>query len=452
MKNKKIKFLKKNYQILYSLILIIFIPIVLLSNTAFSTIFFKNAIDQSLYDKSIAIGEIINAGMTDMLDSPDDMQARLEKIKKFNNEVSDLSILSRKSDDEWVYSAAINKELIGKTTEDTLNFIAWSENNPIAILTESPASKLSESPTRFWEITMPMKDDTGRKQVLLSMKISLSAMDELITNTLKISYIILTVAVLVIILLLINNTRLFEYATLYRKLKEVDKMKDEFISIASHELRTPVTGIRGYISMIIDGSFGKVNDKVMDSLKMVQGASDRLAKLVEDLLNVSRIEQDRVKVTLKQTEASDIIKNVLAELKVQSDKKKLKLEYKPHTEKLPLINIDIDKFKQVLINLIGNSIKYTEKGKIEIITKEKNNGKKLEIKIKDTGIGMSAKARERLFEKFYRVQNDKTANIVGTGLGLWITKKIVEMMKGSITVDSMEGVGTQVTLSFPIQK
>lgn len=451
MPKKSSDFLKKNYQVLYSLLLIIFIPIVLLSNTAISTVIFKNAIDQGLYDKSIAIGEVINAGMTGMLDSPEEMQARLEKVKKFNSEISDLSILSPNGQ-EFKYVAAIDKKIINTTSSDTINLIAWNENNPIAILTTAPKKQLFDTSLRFWEITMPLKDDAGKKQALLSMKISLAMMDQLIANTLKTSYVLLAITVLIVMLLLVNNTRLFEYASLYRKLKEVDEMKDEFISIASHELRTPVTGIKGYVSMIIDGSFGEVNQKVMDSLKMVAGASDRLGKLVEDLLNVSRIEQERLKVSPVPTDATTAIKEVVAELKIQADAKNLYIKYLPHAEQLPLIDIDVDHFKQVMINLIGNSIKYTEKGGVDVITAIKHKGKELEIRIKDTGIGMSVKARERLFEKFYRVKNEKTASIVGTGLGLWITKQLVELMKGSISVDSIEDVGTQVALRFPLIK
>jgi len=249
---------------------------------------------------------------------------------------------------------------------------------------------------------------------------------------------------------LINNTRLFEYAALYRKLKEVDQMKDEFISMASHELRTPVTSIRGYLSMVLDGSFGAVSDIVKKNIILVQGSADRLAVLIEDLLNVSRIEQGRMEIKPVPTEITRIIKDILSELKVQSDQKKLSLTFKPFTEVLPLISIDSDRLKQVLINLVGNSIKYTMQGSVEVIVDAKDNGKSLSIKIKDTGIGMPAKSRERLFEKFYRVQNEKTKNITGTGLGLWITKRIVEMMAGNIAVDSIEGVGTQVTVEFPV--
>ncbi|MCK4525411.1 MAG: ATP-binding protein, partial [Candidatus Andersenbacteria bacterium] len=133
-----------------------------------------------------------------------------------------------------------------------------------------------------------------------------------------------------------------------------------------------------------------------------------------------------------------------------ADEKKLLLEYKEPKEKLPLVLADPERLKQALINLIGNSIKYTEKGSIEVTTKIEND--KLEIKIADTGIGMSAEDQKHLFEKFHRVQNEKTAKIIGTGLGLWITKQIVELMNGKIYLESMKDVGTQVTVKLNLVK
>ncbi|MBU1063068.1 ATP-binding protein, partial [Patescibacteria group bacterium] len=112
-------------------------------------------------------------------------------------------------------------------------------------------------------------------------------------------------------------------------------------------------------------------------------------------------------------------------------------------------NVDLEKFRQVLINLIGNAIKYTIKGGVEIFVEKKD--KLLEIRIKDTGVGMSAEERQQLFEKFYRVKNETTKNIIGTGLGLWITKRIVELMKGTIVIDSIKDTGTQATINFPIK-
>lgn len=446
------------FQLIYSLALIVFIPAAIIINTVIFTNSFKGSVDQGLYNKTIALSEVINAGVQDQLGNPEELQKRIEEVNKFNSDVTSLDILSREQDNFKVI-ASLDKSSIGQLTHEMPFVAAWLQDLPTAGLTTSPSVSTIKQETSFTKqserysvVIMPLKDRSGNKQALLSMKVSLSAMDRLTQNILLRSYLILAITVLIIVLLLANNARLFEYATLYRKLKEVDQMKDEFISMASHELRTPVTGIRGYTSMMIDGTLGEIPEKAMNSLKIVQSAADRLAILVEDLLNVSRIEQGRLEIKARMMDIGSIIRDIVEELKVQSDAKSLALNFNPHQAALPLINIDPERLKQVLINLIGNAIKYTEKGSVEITTEEKENGRTLELRIKDTGIGMSAKERERLFQKFYRVQNDKTKNISGTGLGLWITKQLIELMKGEVMVDSIEGVGTQITLNFPITK
>lgn len=457
MPEEKLKSIKKYYQIIYSVALIVFIPLAIIANTVIFTNYFKKNIDQELYNKAISIGQVINVNLLGYFSDPTKIQEQLEKIAKFNPEIKALDIAAPENN-TFKAIASLDKSIINQNFDALQNVMAWHQNKPVAFLTTSQNSNTAapdinfQTTERFWVIVMPLVNEAGEKQALLSMKMSLAAMDELTKRTLTRSYAILAITIFIIILLLASNTKLFEYATLYRKLKEVDQMKDEFISIASHELRTPVTGIKGYVSMILDGNFGAISDKTKESLKMVQSATERLAALVEDLLNVSRIEQGRMQIETKNIEPGEIIKNIVAELKIQADNKQLFLGYKPHAESLPLIAIDPDKFKQVLINIIGNAIKYTAKGGVEVVTRLDDKGNQLQIRVKDTGFGMSAKERERLFEKFYRIQNDKTEKIIGTGLGLWITKQLIELMKGEIVVDSIEDVGTEMTLSFPIIK
>lgn len=451
---EKLQFIRKNYQIVYSIILIVFIPLAIIANTVIFTRSFQRAIDKDLQGKAVSIGDVINVGLIDYLDKPGELQSKIESIALFNKEVVAADVLMPSGEDFRV-QASMDKQMVDRVTKETVNVLAWRENKPVAFLTSSGSNnsidnvvKFDQKPERYWAVIMPLKDATGEKQALLSMKISVSVMDKLTRDILIRSYVVLLITVLIIILLLANNTRLFEYAALYRKIKEIDQMKDEFISVASHELRTPVTGIRGFVSMILAGDLGPVSDKARESLVIVQSSADRLAVLVDDLLNVSRIEQGRMKMELQPTDVNVIIKDSIAELRVQADQKKLALEYLPHAETLPKINIDTERFKQILFNLIGNAIKYTIAGSVEVSTEEKNG--RLEIKVKDTGLGMSAKARERLFEKFYRVRTEETSAITGTGLGLWITKQLVEKQAGEITVDSIEKVGTQMTISFPL--
>ncbi|NTW22516.1 HAMP domain-containing histidine kinase [Candidatus Falkowbacteria bacterium] len=453
---EKLQFIKKNYQIVYSIILIVFIPLAIILNTVVFTRSFQRAIDQDLQGKAISIGDAINVSLIGNFDKIGELQNKIEAVSRFNDEIVSADILTQSGEDFKVV-ASLNKDVVGRVTKENVNVLAWRENKPVALLTTSGSNnsidnvvKFDKQPARYWAVIMPMKDATGAKQMLLSMKISVAAMDKLTRDILIRSYVILLITVLIIILLLANNTRLFEYAALYRKIKEIDQMKDEFISVASHELRTPVTGIRGFVSMILAGDLGPISDKAKESLGIVQSSADRLSVLVDDLLNVSRIEQGRMAMSPKPTDVSSVIKETMAELRVQSEQKGLSMVYQPHKEELPLISIDSERFKQILFNLVGNAIKYTPKGQVEVMTEEKNQ--RLEIKIKDTGLGMSAKARERLFEKFYRIQTEETSNITGTGLGLWITKQLITMQGGEITIDSIEKVGTQITISFPIIK
>jgi two-component system phosphate regulon sensor histidine kinase PhoR len=226
-------------------------------------------------------------------------------------------------------------------------------------------------------------------------------------------------------------------------------MKDEFISMASHELRTPVTVIKGYAQTMMEESKElNLKKEGVEYLSIINTSTERLGNLIEDLLNVSRIEQGRFKVELKEINAQTIIEETIKEISVQAKEKNLILNFEAKENMIDLISADKDKLKQVLINIIGNSIKYTNEGSVDVKIYNKDNN--LIINIKDTGIGMSAKEREHLFEKFYRIKNKRTQDVIGTGLGLWITKQIIEIMKGNIFVDSIEEVGTQVTIEFPL--
>ena len=224
-------------------------------------------------------------------------------------------------------------------------------------------------------------------------------------------------------------------------------MKDEFISIASHELRTPITAIKGYVSMVQDGSYGPVSARIHDGLGNVVQSSDRLGQLVEDLLDVSRIEQGRLPIKMSQVIPQVAAQATVLELTPMAKAKGLELTLVVPPD-LPLVLADPDKLHQVLVNLVGNAIKYTESGAVEV--RLIAQAPWVAIRVKDTGIGMSVDAQAHLFEKFYRIQSDATAKIRGSGLGLWITKQLVELMHGKIEVQSIEGTGTQVIVRLPV--
>ncbi len=444
-------FLRKNVQIVYAFALITLIPLAIIANTFFFIRSFGRTVDITLQRQALMVAQIFNAEAAERLDSPEKLQNLVDSMSRLAPDLVSIDVLFPEKEDFKVI-ASTDEAAIGALSTNVQNVLAWHEKKAIAFLTQAGgksimSQQIDPSGGRYWAVISPLYGEDGQKTALLAVKLSVKVVDLLTQSTLTRSYGILAITVVVIILLLILNTRMFEYAVLFKKIKEVDQMKDEFISMASHELRTPITGIRGYISLFLDGSFGKLSKDAMKNLKTVYGAVERLAELIEDLLNVSRIDQGRMEMHPQPTDAMAILNPIVEELKVQADQKGLNLTIGPATGDIGLIMADPARLKQVLVNIIGNAIKYTPKGGVTVNLTAKD--KFLEIKVTDTGIGMSAKARERLFEKFYRVKTEDTEKIVGTGLGLWITKQIIVLMKGEIYVDSIEHVGTQMSVLLP---
>jgi two-component system phosphate regulon sensor histidine kinase PhoR len=178
-------------------------------------------------------------------------------------------------------------------------------------------------------------------------------------------------------------------------------------------------------------------------LENIMLSTIRLSELVEDLLEVSRVEQNRLPIKMQPISVNEIVKPIAEEMKISAQKKNLKLNYKGEKSK---VMADPARLKQIIVNIIGNSIKYTSSGSISVSVKEKRND--VFITVADSGIGMSSENMKDLFSKFYRVKNDKTKDIPGTGLGLWISREIARKMDGDIYVESIEGVGSHFTLKL----
>jgi signal transduction histidine kinase len=227
----------------------------------------------------------------------------------------------------------------------------------------------------------------------------------------------------------------------YEEVDRLSKAKSEFISIASHQLRTPLTAIKGYISMLIEGTYGAVPKIAKKPLENVYESNERLINLVNNLLDISRIEAGRMEFEPEEAQIEDIIESVVAELKITADQKKLYLKYDKPAQFLPKLLLDKDKIRQVFLNLINNSIKYTNQGGITIKIKNQTDIKNtILITISDTGEGMTKEDLAKLFESFSRGSVGVQLSAEGAGLGLYIARKFVEMHKGKIWAES-EGKG-----------
>lgn len=236
------------------------------------------------------------------------------------------------------------------------------------------------------------------------------------------------------------------------KLLKLDKVKTEFVSIASHQLRTPLTAIKGYISMITEETYGKIPKEAKEKLENVALSNERLIKLVNDLLSVSRIETGKIELNLKKENIEKIISQTIYELKINAERKGLYLKFKKPNKKIPEIMVDEIKLRQVILNLIDNSIKYTINGGITIDINNHKEGKDVIIKIVDTGEGMDQEELSKVFASFSRGQAGNQLSAEGAGLGLFVARKFVEMHGGIVWSKSKgKGKGSQFYIKLPIK-
>jgi signal transduction histidine kinase len=228
------------------------------------------------------------------------------------------------------------------------------------------------------------------------------------------------------------------------RLKELDLKKSNFINVASHELRTPMTVIKWYISMMLDGDLGKMNEETLVYLSRVFKSTNLLLDLVNDMLDISKMESEKMIFTYETFEYVAFLWNIMFDMNKLASVKNMHIT---HTEKFDRLDIysDTRKLTRVLINIIGNAIKFTpEWGKIDVTSwVAKGN---LYIAIKDTGMGIATENIPYIFDKFSQIDNPLTRDIQWTGLGLSISKKITECLGGEIHVESTLGVGTTFTV------
>lgn len=225
------------------------------------------------------------------------------------------------------------------------------------------------------------------------------------------------------------------------KLKGLDKLKTEFLSLATHQIRSPLTAIKGYTSMLLEGSFGKVVPEQQEPLERVLQTSNSLAIMVEDFLSVSKIESGGMKYMIEPFDFREMVSDTYSDLKITAEKKGLVMDFSSNTEDLVMVSGDREKLRQVVINLIDNSIKYTPEGSISLGLVYENN--KVVFSIKDTGVGVSPETKEKLFHKFNRGEAGKM-NTTGSGLGLYLAKEIIKAHHGRVWLES-EGLGKGTT-------
>ncbi|MEW5894473.1 MAG: GAF domain-containing sensor histidine kinase [Candidatus Omnitrophota bacterium] len=245
-----------------------------------------------------------------------------------------------------------------------------------------------------------------------------------------------------------ERTRQFTEAL--ERVKRISKNKSEFISAVSHELRTPLTSIKGYASILIAGKIGEIPETVRDRLEKINKHSDNLVSLINNLLDISRIESGKADLLFKKQPLLQIIETVEDLLGPQLKEKRIVFQ-KNIPATLPDVVVDGGQIERVLINLVSNAVKFTPfEGVITVSSSWENDY--ITTCVSDTGIGLKSDDQERLFDEFYRVDNEINQKVKGTGLGLSLVKKIVEAHSGTIWVTSKYGEGANFHFTLPVKE
>ena len=434
------QFLRENPQVFYTIVLAVVIPLAFLfSSQEFLTV--AQTTQERLEKERIGIMQdtfVIFAEQK--LSDADFLQKKLESIRAQNETFVELKVIRL---DEGIprIIASLKKEEIDTVDKINQQLYAPASINP----STSFIFEISDGSTRGWKAVRGILNENRELAGFFYSAVSMAELDAVISKKIRNAYFFLVAILIVIITILIRQAKMIDYARLYAKLREADAVKDEFLSIAAHELRSPLQAIKGYADDI--STLKNMPKEAENDISVIRISAERLTMLVSDILDVSRLAQGQLSFDMQKIDPTKMLERVIQNLKNEAEKKGLSLEFKKSFTLT--IAADPMRLEQAFTNLISNAIKYTPKGSIVIsVEKQYDNAY---IRIADTGLGISAEDQKHLFEKFFRIKSKETREIIGTGLGLWITKEIIEKMGGEILLESIKDVGAHFIIKFPIK-
>lgn len=437
-----VEYIQKHPQLLMTLLLMIVIPVAfLVSGQQFLTAAREN--QERLEKDRVGIIQDMLASFLNATDfNHERIQHELEYLASLNPDITKLRIAKREGSLIRVV-AALDHESINTLLDDAS---AKTYRIGNASPNESFISPLAYEGVRYWQSFRLVQQESSDDYYIF-METSLAHIDALFASRIRTAYYWLIGLVVFILLLVVRHVRIIDYGYLYRETKKANEMKDLFTNMIAHELRAPLTAMRGYASMIREQK--QFDESTRVHATRIEESASRLVLIVSDLLDVARIQSGKLSVANESVPVAEVITGVVEALSVSAKEKGVTITHEGVHTDVHVLG-DEKRLFQAFTNVVSNAIKYTKQGSITIGLEERSD--RVEVRIKDTGMGISAENQQKLFAPFFRAEGDAMAGITGTGLGMWITKQLIELMGGSISVESIKGVGTHVVVVLPIAK
>lgn len=430
---RSFRYIKEHPQMLFVLILLLVMPFLFLySGQKFLEVGRQN--QNTLQNERVGLMQDVFATLLTATGfNPTILQKEIEHISALNPDIVSFRIVEKRGA-EFIPIAALDTSLLGVPEPVTDLYKGAALRDDETLLTP-----VSTTNGRRLLAYRSIQNEDGTYYFVYT-QVSLQAVDAVFAAREREALYSLVFVYLFIIALAYWHIRLTDYRYLYLQVQKANEMKDLFTNLIAHELRAPLTAIRGYSSMLEEASANKEQKKYAVRIK---DSSERLLAIVNDLLDVARIQSGKLSVTNESLNVSEVVLSVIEELQISASEKKIIL--KPvGAETEHIVVGDSKRLHQAFTNLVSNAIKYTKEGTIELEIQDTRTS--VVVRVKDTGTGISSEDQKKLFAPFFRVQNEDMSKITGTGLGMWITKQLVELMGAKISVESIKGVGTHIVV------
>lgn len=430
-------YIKEHPQLLFTLVLIIVVPFAFLwSGQQFLHASKEN--QERLEKDRIGLMHDVFASYLRAVDfNAPRVQKELEALAALNPDITKFRV-AEDTEAGVIPLAALDTGIVGVAGEDGSAYrIAQIHEG------ESIISPRVEDGRRYWQSFRLVVSEADEEYYIFT-ETSLEGLDALFAARVRTAYYWLFGLLAVVLFLIVRHVRLIDYSYLYREAKRANETKDLFTNMITHELRAPLTAMRGYASMIQEQE--ALPEEVKEEAQRIEESSERLILIVNDLLDVARIQSGKLSVTKEDVDVSEIVISVVEEQEASAREKHIELAHEGAKSEVR-IQGDEKRLHQALTNLVSNAIKYTKQGSIEVSLTDRRD--RVEIRVQDTGMGIAAEDQKELFAPFFRVESGDVSEVTGTGLGMWITKQLIELMGGSIGVESIRGVGTHVVITLP---